>query len=642
MEQRYAKLYEQSKIGNMMLKNRFVLAPCSTGTSHLVDDRLIDYYVTRAKGGFGMVILEAQPISSAVAGVPKTNTIGGTPAQWKTWYEFNNRVKTCGVKTCIQLAAGAGCMSSALDDTMVSSSEIPAFFNPNVKCRALTVDEINKIVYFFGVAAGKAKAMGFDAIEIHSHVGYLLDQFMFEFWNKRTDEFGGSLENRMRLPVMIVKSIRQAVGEGFPIIFRLSANHKFEGCGGIEAASEIVKILDAAGVDAFDLDAGSYYSLDWSTPVEYYGDGSMISEVSKLKSITKKPILCAGSHTPETAAYAVNNNFVDYVMLGRPAIAEPDFVNKVYEERIDDIRPCIRCNRFCMDNYMSGLPVSCSVNTAAGDERFFAITKTEYPKNVAIVGGGPGGLEAARVASLKGHRVHLYEKSDKLGGQLNPASGPEFKGQLRGLIDYLTKQVNDNHVKIHYGVEITPDSPELKNMDEIIVAVGATPIIPNIPASEKANVADVTEIHLGKKNIFGEEIVIVGGGMSGCDCAVALAMEGKKVTIVEMMDKVAAKANISHKTGLNKLFKQYGVNVICNHAVVEITDNAVIIQGSDGEKKSVPADTVITAIGSRALHAQVEAILKAYPNAKIVGDCNSVRLIGDAIREGFKAAWSID
>ncbi|MBQ9157639.1 MAG: FAD-dependent oxidoreductase [Eubacterium sp.] len=642
MDQNYAKLFEQTTIGNLTLNNRFVLAPCSTGATLKIDDRMIDYYAERAKGGFGMVILEAQNISSKIDAAGKNNPNNGTPAQWATWFEFNNKVKIGGVKTCIQLAAGPGCMSFILTEPPVCSSEIPAFFDPSITCHALTVEEINKIVEYFAIAATQAKAMGFDAIEIHSHLGYLLDEFMYEYWNKRTDEFGGSFENRMRFPVMIVKAIRQAVGEGFPVIFRLSVEHKYEGCGTVDDAVRIVKALEEAGIDAFDLDVGSYYALDWSTPVEYYGDGCMVSDVRKLKEATDKPILCTGNFTPETAAKAVNDGSVDYVMLGRPAIADADYVNKVYKNQLDDIRPCIRCNRFCIDNYMLGLPVSCSVNTAACDEKYFALTKTVNPKNVAVIGGGPGGMEAARVAALKGHNVHLYEKGDKLGGQLNPASGPQFKGQLRKLMRYLSKQVADHNVNIHYGTEITPDSPELIHADEIIVAMGATPIIPDIPASENANVADVTEIHLGTKKVSGESIVVVGGGMSGCDCAASLAMEGKQVTLVEMMDKVAAKADISHQTALFKIYDQYNVNVICNHAVKQITDDAVIIEGKDGEKETLPADTVITAIGVRPLKSQADAIISAYPHAKIIGDCGRVGLIGDAIREGYKAAWAID
>ncbi|MGI6169275.1 MAG: FAD-dependent oxidoreductase, partial [Christensenellales bacterium] len=605
-----------------------------------VDDKLTDYYEARARGGVGLIIMETQVVSTidpsfAVA------VHAGTVEQKRQWYNFMTRLQGYGSKVCIQLGCGAGRNGYVPGAKMVSASEVPLFADPSQMTRALTIEEIKEIVRSFGSAAAMAKEVGFDCVEIHAHTGYLLDEFISECWNHRTDEYGGSFENRMRLPIEIVQEIRKNVGPDFPILIRVTLQHEFPGGREIEEGLKIVQALDKAGVDAFDVDAGSYEAMEWIFPPTYYGDACMAHVAKAAKSVTDKPVMTTGNFTPQTAADCVNNGITDYVFVGRGLIADADFVNKILEGKILDICPCIRCNEYCIGNALKGLPVSCSVNMPAGEERQFAIRKTEHPKKVAVVGGGPAGLEAARVAALIGHEVKLFEKTDVLGGQIAAAATPPFKRQLKEHMEYQIRQVEQMNVDIKYNTEIVPNSPELDGADEIIVAVGAVAVVPEIPGVENSNVMDVMDAHVRQHNEIGDNVIMAGGGLSGCDCALELAMEGKKVTIVEMLDDVAVNTNMINKMALMKKLAEYHVTILTGHKVLEFVKDGVVVEDKSGEKKTLLAETVITSFGTRSCLDEAEGIFFSHPRAKIIGDCSQTAQVGEAVRAGYLAAWSI-
>ena len=643
----YQILLKPLKINKMIVKNRIGMAPMSTAADlWKIDDKQIDYYEARAKGGAGLIIIEGEPvdlIDPAFASATHT----GTDEQLRQWENLLIRLKGYGCKVCLQLSAGLGRnnnVGNAADVDIISSSAIPAVWYPDRLCRPMTIEEIQTSVKDFGKMAGRAKMAGFDAVEIHGHLGYLLDQFLSECWNKRTDEYGGSLENRTRYAVEIIDAVRQATGPDFPILFRFSVEHKFPGGRKIEEGLEILKILDKAGVDAFDLNDGSHETFEWVFPPTYYGDACCATTAERVKLVTSKPILNAGNHTPETAVNYISENKIDMVMLGRGYIAEPEFAKKIAENRRDEIRPCIRCNEGCIGRSFAGFNHTCAVNMQAFNEGALAMRKTDAPKKVVVIGGGPGGMEAARVAALKGHRVYLYEKSGILGGQANASATLPFKTQLRAYLDYLIHQMDiQENIELHLHEEITAESDALKDADEIIVAIGASPIVPRIEGIDGDNVIEVSDAHCSRHNEVGNRVVIAGGGMSGTECGLGLAMEGKDVTIVEMAGELAANTLSFNKPALFGTMRKYSnLKSLTSHRVLKFNKDSVEVMGPDGEAKILPCDTAITAFGTRSRTDYAEAILMAYPQAKIVGDCKSVGQVIDAVRLAYLSAWAIE
>lgn len=467
---------------------------------------------------------------------------------------------------------------------------------------------------------------------------------MTPLWNKREDEYGAqNFENKMRLVTEIYHACRNAVGPNYPIAFRMVMEHKIPGGRTKEESAEILKYLDKLGVDAFDVDLGCYDAYEWVFPTCYMPDGCMMDEAGAFaKSLTDKPVLTAGSYTPETALKAVEEGKTDFVVIGRGLLADPDFVHKLYQNCREDIRPCIKCNRFCLSRSGSARDTSCSVNPAVLKEASYGrIERTKTPRKVVVVGGGVGGMEAARVAAMKGHHVTLFEKSGKLGGQLTAASAPSFKTRLSMLIAYYEVQLKKLGVEVVCNKTIDADAPELQDAYKIIVATGANGFVPRIKGVDNSKVLEVIDAHTGDQNRIGQRVLVAGGGPSGCDCAIELAMEGKAVTIVEMVDKLYPTGTIDNRFSVLRRVKEENISVMTGTKVVEFNEKGAVVENEDGVQE-LEADTIIVAMGTRPNTEIADQILAKYVNAQKVGDCKGVGQVGEAVRDGFFAAWTMD
>ena len=641
----FSALFTPYKIGKLEIKNRIAMAPMGLNSGHkdgTINNDEIDYFEERAKGGTGLIIMGCQFLTQDLAQGSLEGYLDNTYCipQLTTLCEAVHRY---GTKISAQLSCGTGknAFANMFGEPPVSASAIPSMFNPDLICRALTVEEIKTIMKQFAYSAKILKDAGFDAIEVHAHAGYLVDQFMSEVWNKREDEYGGSPKKRMRFAIEIVESIRSAVGADMPILFRIACKHHFEGGRTLEETLPLLKMLEEAGVDALDIDSGSYENIDYIFPPAYLGDACMQDVCEAVKKTVSIPLLNAGNHTPETAVKLIESGNADFVLMGRPLIAEPMMAAKLQKGKREEVRPCIRCNDDCIGRILTRLTkISCSVNPATGFEKRFTLQKTDAPKKVVVIGGGPGGMEAARTAALIGHKVALYEMADGLGGQLKSAATPPFKSQLRELVTWYKHQMELLKVEVHLNTAITADSPELEDADVIIVGTGAVPVTPKLKGIE--GTVDVLTAHLDETTLKGERIVYCGGGLSACDSALETAMKGKKVAIVEMLDEVAAGDHFINKASLIPMLIKNGVEIYTGHRILEIAADGVKAQQKDGSEVFIEADTVVASFGMVRNRAFADLIDEKYHDkTRLIGDCAKVGKVGGAVREGMYAAISI-
>lgn len=640
---KFVKLFERGKIKNLSLKNRIVMSPMGTFSENhdgFPSSAQIEYYRARAHGGIGMLIIEAQYCTNKTDPWIDYITTADTDLQMKGWSYIIEAIHSEGCKACLQIGCGLGRNAFPFSDAqMVSASEVPSFYFPDKLCRAFTIEEIHNLVGAFGRAATRAVTAEADAIEIHAHSGYILDQFMTPAWNKRTDEYGGSFENRMRIVKEIYTAMRNAVGPDFPILMRMAADHDFGGGRTLEESIKIVNYMKELGVDAFDIDVGCYEHKQWICPSIYSGDSCMVDYAAKIKEACNVTVLCSGTHTPESAEKALEEGKIDFAMMGRPLIADPDLPNKLLEGHREDVRPCLACNQICVGRLYQNRKIGCAINALAVAEGDYHLTKVENPKRVAVIGGGPGGLEAARVAALRGHIVTLYEKSGQLGGQFLVASKPTFKKRLKDFIEWEILQCQKLGVKVVLNTEITENSPELEEADRIILALGASPFLPKIKGIE--NAVEVCAYHRDPSLLKCENIVVCGGGLSGCDCALDLAMEGKNVTIVEMLDALCPNAILDNRNPLMFRLEENHVRELTSTTIVEIAKNGVKVIDKDGNEAFIEAEGIIAAFGTRSNKAHIDEICAKYPTTLVVGDCVKVGQVAEAVRGGFFAAYSI-
>ncbi|AOQ25019.1 Cinnamate reductase [Moorella thermoacetica] len=664
----YTRLFEPIKIGKVEIKNKIAMAPMGVLGLATQDGcfskRVVDYYVERAKGGTGLIITSVTKVDNEIerfkAGAVPVATVN--PLHFiATAGELTERVHAYGTKIFLQLGMGFGRVAAPilLESQPVAPSAIPNFWDPSITCRELTTAEVETLVQRASEAAEIAVEAGFDGVEIHAmHEGYLLDQFTIALFNRRGDKYGGALEDRLTFPIEIVRAIKDRVGKDFPVVLRFSIKNYIKdwrqgGLPGenfqekgrdVEEALAAAKILEGAGYDGFDADAGSYDAWYWAHPPVYQKHGCYLPLTQRLKEVVKVPVIVAGRlEIPELAEEALVKGQADMIAIGRGLLTDPYWVNKVMTGRSKNIRPCIGCHDGCLGRGFLGRPLSCTVNPACGREEEYAIDRAPEAKQVMVIGGGVAGMEAARVAALRGHRVSLYEKSDRLGGHVVEAAVPDFKADDGRLLEWYKTELGELQVEIHLNQEVTPDFVQQQNPDAVIVATGSTPAIPDIAGINKDKVTTVSDLLLGKKQAGGR-VVIIGGGLAGCETALWLAQQGKDVTIIEILDdlmRAGIPVPYMNRMMLLDLLKMNGVKWLTETSVLEVTDDGVTLISKTYQRSTLPADTVILAVGFAADQRLYNALRDKIPNLYLIGDSREPRNILAAIWEGYEVGRGI-
>lgn len=659
---KYSKLFSPIKIGSITIKNRFAMAPM--GPLGLADanggwnQRGIDYYVERAKGGTGLIITGVTFFDQVVEKQDPTTVPNPLykPVNFvKTSREMTERIHAYGSKIFLQLSGGFGRVTiptNVGDIPPIAPSAIPHRWLDKT-CRAITVDEIHAIVRQFGEAAFHAKRAGFDGVQIHAvHEGYLIDQFAISMFNQRTDEYGGSLENRLRFAKEIVEEIKKTCGDDFPVTLRFSLKsmikdwrvgalpgEDFEEKGrDTEEGLKAAKLLESYGYDALDTDVGTYDAWWWNHPPMYQKKGLYREYCKMVKEVVDIPVFCAGRmDNPDMALEAIENGECDVIDLGRPLLADPDYCNKLRCGKITQIRPCISCHEGCMGRVASYSLLNCAVNPQAARERVNAYEPILKKKKVLIVGGGVAGCEAARVLAIRGHQPVVYEKGSRLGGNLIPGGAPDFKEDDIALADWYTNELNRLGVHVHLNTELNEEEIKAMDYDTVILATGSKPKVFSLGDDSHTYTAEQV---LLKQKDAGKKTVVVGGGLVGCETALWLAQNGIHVTIVEALDKVMAVNGplcAANKEMLEALLPFNGVEIITGAKVTEFANGEVKVDTKEGSK-TIMSDSVILSVGYKEENTLYNNLQFDIPDLYLLGDAKKVSNIMYAIWDAFEVA----
>ena len=668
MKAEYKALFTPWKIRDVEIKNRVVLCPMG-GTSlfgwmepHHFDKDAADFFLERARNEVGLIIPGIAPLRNLIGGQWLYKADGA----FRKLKPYMEEIHKTGAKLFVQLTAGFG-RSFALSDLLAlpiknkfvgalmkpfvdpsyisaSPSELPSRWTEDVTCRALTEKEIKDIIRAYALTAKKCKEAGVDGVEVHAvHEGYLLDQFTLKYTNKRTDGYGGSFENRYRFAVEVVRAIKAECGEDYPVSLRYSVVSKTKDfCVGalpgeeyeeigrdMEESERAAKYLQDAGYDMFNADNGTYDAWYWAHPPAYMPENCNLDDVAHIKKFVDIPVVCAGRMNAVTAAKAIEEGKIDGMGVARQFLTDGAWVRKLKDGNEEDIQPCICCHNGCFTMSKSkgtgntapltdaGHMARCALNPLTMQNHRFDIVPAKKKKRIAVIGGGVGGMEVARVATLRGHSVTIYEKTDRLGGVFIPAAAPSFKEKDRELIEWYRRQIEKLGIEVRFSTEITDISA--LDADEIVVATGAKPRRLNIPGAETA--VEAIEYLNGTKPV-GDDVVIIGGGLTGCEIAYDLYLKGKRPVIVEAMNDLITTPGIclANSSYLRDFFNWKKVPVYLESRVEKIGDGKVTVVMKDGSRKEPKADTVIMSVG--------------YTPAPLVRKGRHIHIVGDAEKVG--------
>ena len=673
LDPKYEALFTPWRIGNVEIKNRIVLCPMG-GTSLFgwfeltgckFDKEAANFFLERARNNVGLIIPGIAPLRDTFWG----KWLWQNPQMFEELKVFMEEIHKTGAKLFVQLTAGMGrswaitelvaplhrnkftrAIVKPIIDTsheLASPSPQPSRWAPDIECPEMTLEQIHEIIEAFAKTAKLCKDAGVDGVEVHAvHEGYLLDQFSMEFFNKRTDDYGGSFENRYRFATDVVRAIKEACGEDFPVSLRYSVESKMKGfCEGAMPGEDYVEVgrnmaesekaakyLQDAGYDMLNADNGTYDSWYWAHPPMYMPQNCNLEDVAHIKEFVDIPVVCAGRMEPDVGAKAVAEGRIDAVGVARQFLADPAWITKLIEDRLEDIRPCICCHAGCFNFSKSkghantqdltdtmGL-ARCALNPETMQSKKYRVEPAKKQKKIAVIGGGIGGMEAAILCAKRGHSVTLYEKTDKLGGVFIAAAAPSFKEKDRELIAWYIREVAKLPITVKMNTEVT-DIKAL-DADEIIVATGAKAKILPIKGADTA--IEAVDYLLGNKAV-GERVVVIGGGLTGCEIAYDLFLQGKKPAVVEMQDDLITTPGIclANTSYLRDCFKTNNVPVHLETAVSEITADGVVVTHKDGTTETIPADSVILSVGYNPAPVATKGV-HVIGDAKNVGNLRTV------------------
>lgn len=644
MSKLFPHLFTPGKIGSLTLKNRIMKAPQSSGMSNMdgtVSERLVRYYRQQAAGGAGMIIVEYAYVDDIGAksahchlGISNNEHIPGL-----AWLAENIREQ--GAVPAIQIEH-CGRQKFLGTQPICAPSAIPwpklwDQYGVQAVPHVLTIEEIQDIVHAFGDAALRAKQAGFELVEIHGAHGYLLTNFFSPTTNHRTDLYGGSLENRMRIYVEIVRDVRKKVGPDFPVTIRLSGTDYEPDGFPIEDTIELAKVLEKEGIDAFHISGGDHHTMIHQVSPMAIDVCHNVWAAEAIKKVVHVPVIASGSITlPEYAEEIIASGKGDFVGLGRPLWADPEWPLKAMEDRPEDIRPCIRCNEGCLERtFFNFKAITCAVNPTISREGELDLKPAAKPRKIAVVGGGPAGMEAARVCKLRGHEVTLFEEKE-LGGLLHEASVPEFKSDIRPLCKYLITQIEKLGIPVEHKKASAAD---LTGYDAVICATGSRPILPGVPGIDKPGVMDALEVLNGARKPEGR-IAVIGGGLVGTETALHLAEQGMHTTLVEMLPKIMNGVAATDQLAYSERIAKADMEVCTGTRLVSIGDGEITVSDRSGTH-TIPADSVIIAIGLKAQDSLYGELCAQGKEAYLVGDAVHPGKIFDAFHTAYRVAWKI-
>lgn len=644
MSKLFPHLFTPGKIGSLTLKNRIMKAPQSSGMSNMdgtVSERLVRYYRQQAAGGAGMIIVEYAYVDDIGAksahchlGISNNEHIPGL-----AWLAENIREQ--GAVPAIQIEH-CGRQKFLGTQPICAPSAIPwpklwDQYGVQAVPHVLTIEEIQDIVHAFGDAALRAKQAGFELLEIHGAHGYLLTNFFSPTTNHRTDLYGGSLENRMRIYVEIVRDVRKKVGPDFPVTIRLSGTDYEPDGFPIEDTIELAKVLEKEGIDAFHISGGDHHTMIHQVSPMAIDVCHNVWAAEAIKKVVHVPVIASGSITlPEYAEEIIASGKGDFVGLGRPLWADPEWPLKAMEDRPEDIRPCIRCNEGCLERtFFNFKAITCAVNPTISREGELDLKPAAKPRKIAVVGGGPAGMEAARVCKLRGHEVTLFEEKE-LGGLLHEASVPEFKSDIRPLCKYLITQIEKLGIPVEHKKATAAD---LAGYDAVICATGSRPILPGVPGIDKPGVMDALEVLNGARKPEGR-IAVIGGGLVGTETALHLAEQGMHTTLVEMLPKIMNGVAATDQLAYSEHIAKADMEVCTGTRLVSIGDGEITVSDHTGTH-TIPADSVIIAIGLKAQDSLYGELCAQGKEAYLVGDAVHPGKIFDAFHTAYRVAWKI-